>query len=176
MHWRVNFNIDTQKEMDIVVRYLKVLPHMITWPPFHKMRTRWIHIWILHILLHNRTLNHPRLMNLNAKLTMVHVHDNYSGCLNKHHCNFGMHNWKILFGKKCDMWVSNLYSVESILYLWPRYEVDIDLCSSDARPWSLDSDTWMNCAISLTCIHISFLRGHRNHTRALRVFLSLRQG
>ena len=28
-----------QKEMDIVVRYLKVLPHMITEPPFHKFRT-----------------------------------------------------------------------------------------------------------------------------------------
>ena len=63
--------------------------------------------------------------------------------------------------KKCNMWVSNLYSVESILYLWPWYEVDIDLCSSDARPRSLDSDTWMNCAISLTRIHISFPYGHQ---------------
>ena len=68
------------------------------------------------------------------------------------------------------MWVSNLYSVEWILYLWPRYEVDIDLCSSDPRPRLLDSDTWMNCAISLTYIHISFPRGHRNHTCTLVYF------
>ena len=51
--------------------------------PFHKSRD---------ILLHNRTLNHPRLMNLNARVTMVHVHDSYIGCLKKHQCNFGVHN------------------------------------------------------------------------------------
>ena len=71
------------------------------------------------------------------------------------------------------MWYVSVqsYSVELILYIWPRYKVDIDLCSRDARPWSLDSDTGMNCAISLTSIHISFPCGHRNHTRTLRISL-----
>ena len=39
-------------------------------------------------------------MNLNATLTMVHVHDNYSGCLKKYHYNFDMHDLKRLFEKK----------------------------------------------------------------------------
>ena len=49
-------------------------------------------------------------MNLIARVTMVHVHDSYIGFLKKHHCNFGMHNWKGLFKyKKCDFIELNWY-------------------------------------------------------------------